>query len=499
MQYTAADGGEVEEVVTEENATLELSGEPLPLGTLQILEAKYGALEENDKTIDVTALVREAALAENNDKVSFIVNNKSMKKDPAPGKPKQLKISYQEAANGPVREYLVNEGQTASLVVGGPNVSAAPISADKTSQVANAVQLNAAASGAAVAWKSANGQLQANGQPFALKGVNWSGLETECRQFNGLDQTTAAAYLDLLAGQGFNAIKIPLSATLGLDLDSPTRKATNDPDLANLSVGDALAKVVILAGQRGLQVVLEMGRIDETKPTPDLWYDGRHSVEDVQHAWSNILGRVAGCNNVMGVNLKGSPHGCACWGESNPSQDWNKAAEQLANHILDNHSGFKGLFFVEGVSEVANVDADNKTQFPAWYGGNLQGVAKHPIKLHGDGNERVVYAARVFGPSTHKQEYFGRGDFPQCMWQVWGEHFGYLKGSQGSAVVISEFGESNESHEGRLWSNCIVDYLTQTGITDGFYSSGSIAEDWKTPNAERCESLKRLQANPTRL
>ncbi len=44
MVYTTADGGEQQEVVVEEGATLELQGEPKPPGTLQIVEAKYGDL-----------------------------------------------------------------------------------------------------------------------------------------------------------------------------------------------------------------------------------------------------------------------------------------------------------------------------------------------------------------------------------------------------------------------------------------------------------------------
>ena len=349
-------------------------------------------------------------------------------------------------------------------------------------------------------WKSANGQLEANGSRFNLKGVNWSGLETECRQFDGLDQTTAREYLDLLKANGINAIKIPISTTLALDLDGASRKATNDPDLANLSAGQALQKVVALAGERGIQVVVDLARVDETQGSPELWFDGRHSTEEVMQGWDNVLGRLKGCSNVMGVNLKGSPHGRASWGNSNPTYDWNKAAEQLANHLIQAHPDFKGLFFVEGISEAGNVDADNKSCYASWYGGNLQGVQKHPLCLQGDGNERVVYAPRVFGPSVHGHDYFKRGDFPGCMWQVWDQHFGFLKGATGSAVVLSEFGESNESHEGRVWSNAIVDYLTQKGITDGFYSSGSVTGgDWKTPANDRLETLAKLQSCPTRL
>ncbi|GAB5029536.1 cellulase (glycosyl hydrolase family 5) subfamily protein [Nannochloropsis oceanica] len=500
VTYSVAEGGAVEEVVTEEGAALELAGKAPPQGTLMILEAKYGVLDDAEKCIDVTALVRDAAAAENNEKVAVKVDNNTMKRDPAPQKPKQLKIFYQDGPSGPVREVLRNEGETASFAMG---ETTAPVHADKSSEVAaheaaTGTTVSGSPSGAAaIAWKSTDGQLLANGQTFRLKGVNWTGLETEARMLNGLDSTTGAAYLDLLASYGFNGIKIPVSTTMALDMDGAPRKAPDDADLAGLSAGDVLAKVVEMARQRGIHTVLEMGRIDETQPTPDLWYDGRHSVEDVQTAWVCLLNKVP---RVMGVNIKGSPHGCACWGDSNPSQDWNKAAEQIANFIIANVPGYHGLFLVEGVQNVANVDADNKTIFPAWYGGNLQGVTKHPIRLQGDGSERVVYATRAFGPSAFNQEYFNRGDFPQCMWQVWSDHFGFLKTTQGSAVVVSEFGDSNESAKGRIWSNCIVDYLTQTGLTNAFYSSGSVmGGDFKSPDTQRLENLQRLQENPTKL
>lgn len=82
----------------------------------------------------------------------------------------------------------------------------------------------------------------------------------------------------------------------------------------------------------------------------------------------------------MGVNLKSSCHGRASWGNSNPSfdlcvracagplfrttrhsftfhaclpsTDRNKAVEQIANFVIDNHPDWQGLFFVDGVSEV---------------------------------------------------------------------------------------------------------------------------------------------------
>jgi aryl-phospho-beta-D-glucosidase BglC (GH1 family) len=116
-----------------------------------------------------------------------------------------------------------------------------------------------------------NGQLETNGKRFFVKGLNWGGLETEARQLDGLDQISARDFLDTLKGLGFNAVSIKISTTMGLDLDGAVRKETADADLAGLSVGQVLHKVVSMAGERGIQVVLDMARIDETQPAPDLW------------------------------------------------------------------------------------------------------------------------------------------------------------------------------------------------------------------------------------
>jgi endoglucanase len=116
-----------------------------------------------------------------------------------------------------------------------------------------------------------NGQLDANGSRFFVKGINWSGLETEGRQLSGLDQISAREFLDTLKQHGFTAIKVPISTTMGLDIDGAVRKETADPDLAGLSAGQVLQKVVAMAGERGMQVVLDMARVDETQPAPELW------------------------------------------------------------------------------------------------------------------------------------------------------------------------------------------------------------------------------------
>jgi aryl-phospho-beta-D-glucosidase BglC (GH1 family) len=58
--------------------------------------------------------------------------------------------------------------------------------------------------------------------------VSWFGLDSPCRAPEGLKHTTVAAYLDFLASQRFNAVRLPISCSLALDLDGPAAKDVGD-------------------------------------------------------------------------------------------------------------------------------------------------------------------------------------------------------------------------------------------------------------------------------
>jgi aryl-phospho-beta-D-glucosidase BglC (GH1 family) len=58
--------------------------------------------------------------------------------------------------------------------------------------------------------------------------------------------------------------------------------------------------------------------------------------------------------NVFAVDLKNEPFGVATWGDSHPATDWNKAAVDIAKHLLTKHSEWTGLIFVEGKQHTAH-------------------------------------------------------------------------------------------------------------------------------------------------
>lgn len=75
----------------------------------------------------------------------------------------------------------------------------------------------------ALEWKSIDGELWVNGQPFHLKGTNWFGFEEKQRSPFGLDEHDMDFYFQFLVQNKFNALRVPLSVDFALNPDG-------DPD-----------------------------------------------------------------------------------------------------------------------------------------------------------------------------------------------------------------------------------------------------------------------------
>lgn len=61
----------------------------------------------------------------------------------------------------------------------------------------------------ALSFTSERGGLWVNGSPFKLKGASWFGFETSNNIVHGLWQHPHTFYLDFLANNSFNAIRVP--------------------------------------------------------------------------------------------------------------------------------------------------------------------------------------------------------------------------------------------------------------------------------------------------
>ena len=73
----------------------------------------------------------------------------------------------------------------------------------------------------ALNFTSEAGKLWVNGQRFHLKGTSWFGFETAACTVHGLWANSYTFFLDFMAAQGFNAIRLPFHLELVLNEKSP--------------------------------------------------------------------------------------------------------------------------------------------------------------------------------------------------------------------------------------------------------------------------------------
>jgi endoglucanase len=82
-------------------------------------------------------------------------------------------------------------------------------------------------------------------KPISIKGINWFGFETSDFALQGLSSVNLEKTLKTVAAAGFNAIRMPFSCELALDLEG--KRPTNinyavNPDLQGLTTGEVIDK-----------------------------------------------------------------------------------------------------------------------------------------------------------------------------------------------------------------------------------------------------------------
>jgi hypothetical protein len=117
----------------------------------------------------------------------------------------------------------------------------------------------------------------------------------------------------------------------------------------------------------------------------------------------------------------------------------------------------KLLIFVEGNDCYSGVCG--------WQGGNLIGVASHPVVLNTP--NQLVYSAHDYGPNLFEQAWFNGSTTPASLDAVWNKYWGYISGDGTAPVWLGEFGTDNTSadientaagSQGQ-WFESLVSYL----------------------------------------
>lgn len=276
-----------------------------------------------------------------------------------------------------------------------------------------------------------------------IAGVNWSGFETRRGVPGGLTLQDYRDILRTIKMQGYNTVRLPLSNEM---IESPRipqqisySSAEDEPinaDLEGLNSMQILDRIVAAAGKLGLRVILDDHRSEagDSAEASGLWYTPDFPEETWIADWTALARRYKGNATVVGMDLRNEPHnaasGGACW-DCGGDRDWHLAAERAGNAVLRINP--KLLVFVEGVD---SVDGDSY-----WWGGNLEGVRRSPVRLAVA--NRLVYSAHTYGPVEYKQPWFNAGTSRASLRAVWRRHWAFISEAGLAPVWIGEFGTPN--------------------------------------------------------
>lgn len=324
-----------------------------------------------------------------------------------------------------------------------------------------------------------------SGEKMVWNGLNWFGFETHNYVLHGLWSRNLDEMLDQAKKQGYNLIRVPYSNDL---LKSSAHINSVDfyknPDLQNKKPLEVLDVLIDKAAARDLYILLDRHRPDANAQS-ELWYTASVSEQQWINDWVTLAKRYQNKPNVIGADLHNEPHGQASWG-TNDKTDWRLAAERAGNAILKANPNW--LIVVEGVERNVAGSSDNY-----WWGGNLQGVKKYPVRLQIA--NKVVYSPHDYGSGVHHQAWFNASNFPKNMPAVWDKYWGYIHKENIAPILIGEFGGRSvdkNSNEGK-WQHALVDYIEQNNLYWTYWSlnpnsgdtGGLLLDDWQTWHKEK--------------
>ncbi len=367
--------------------------------------------------------------------------------------------------------------------------------------VAPNVPQKADAAGAGYWHTSGRQILDSNNQPVRIAGISWFGFETANYVVHGRWSRDYKSMLDQIKATGYNSIRLPYSDDIfksGTVPNSITFYQMNT-DLQGLNSLQVMDKIVNYGGSIGLKFILDRHRPDSSQQSA-LWYTSSVS----EQTWINNLvalaNRYKGNSAVIGIDLHNEPHDPACWGCGDATKDWAAAATRAGNAVLAANSSL--LIMVEGIQTYNGVSG--------WWGGNLMGVADHPITLNVA--NRLVYSAHEYATSVFHQTWFDDPTFPSNMKAIWDQHFGFVFNQNIAPVWIGEFGSTLTSSIDQTWLRSLVSYM-RTGADSyqwSFWSwnpnsgdtGGILNQDWLTVDTAKDAYLSSIKfslsgPNPT--
>jgi endoglucanase len=262
--------------------------------------------------------------------------------------------------------------------------------------------------------------------------------------------------LDEMQTLGFNSLRITFSNQMLLAATVVPTTSVNpalNPDLVGKSPLQCLDAIVAYCGEIGLAVILNRyAAMVDNYEQELLWYvpgSELYSEQAMIADWVMLARRYAG-SAVVGMDLWSEPRGSATWA-TNADTDWNLAAQRIGNAILAVNP--QPLIIVEGVSGYF------------WRGTHLEGVAANPVVL--DVPNKVVYGTHEYSCDVFAQPWFDDPTYPNNLYGLWDEYYGYLMREGIAPVMVVGFGFTLENACDDTWLPLWLNYMNGEYVTAG--------------------------------
>jgi len=303
------------------------------------------------------------------------------------------------------------------------------------------------------------------GNSVRLKAVNWFGGEGEKFTPNGTWTHSYKTLIDLMAGWGFNTIRLPWSG----DVVTPGRmplsiKATTNPDLVGLNALEVFDKLIDYAGTKGMWVVLDHHRRTSGSGPDGSPIDPSYPKVKWIADWETLATRYKDNITVIGADVHNEPDDMDWPSWKTHAQDCGNAIHAIAPDWL---------IIVEGTAGQINEGTPN--EHGSWSGSNLSFVATQPIVLTKP--NKLVYSPHEYGQSVNGlMSWLAYDDkpqpaFPSNMPAFWRDCWGFIFEENIAPIWIGEFGgwfgidgsgvDKRKRHrdEERLWLAKLMQYM----------------------------------------
>ncbi len=174
---------------------------------------------------------------------------------------------------------------------------------------------------------------------------------------------------------------------------------------------------------------------------------------------------------MIGADLLDEPHGAATWGDGSAT-DWAAAATQAGDAIQAVNPNW--LIMVEGIQTY-----DGQS---TWWGGNLMGVASHPITLTDP--DKLVYSPHDYPASVYDQSWFNAANYPNNLPSVWNQYWGYIYQDGIAPVFLGEFGSEMQTTSDQEWMQSLVNYIDAPGGVGGAEGISWAYWDWNPTSSD---------------